>query len=301
MKKWLIVLLCVALCCQGPVRKGSARESGPVAAASPAASDGSSAVPTSLPAPAPTVTQAPADTPTPAPADTPEPTPAPTDTPTPEPTCTPDPTPTPHRLMVALTFDDGPNPEKTGPILDFLEECHGKATFFVLGTSINDKTSPLLQRMVDMGCEIGIHGLDHRRIDVVSPKNLEKHLRQMSAIISERIEGGYTPRLMRPPGGHYSESVGTVAKEVGLAVILWSVDTLDWKVNQDEVLLRLNNLTKDGAIILCHDKGHGTLKALQTFVPQLLEQGYELVTVSELIARNGASVQPGGIYYSVDP
>ena len=203
--------------------------------------------------------------------------------------------------MVALTFDDGPNSEKTKPVLDILDQYHVKATFFVLGVAINEKTGPLLQRMVDMGCEIGIHGLDHRIVDRVAAKNLKMHLQQASAIISQQIEGGYTPKLMRPPAGRYSSSVLRVAEEEGLALIMWSVDTKDWKNRRDKILYILQSQTQDGAIILFHDKGSWTPDVLKQYIPLLLEQGYDLVTVSELIARNGASVVPGTVYRSVEP
>ena len=200
--------------------------------------------------------------------------------------------------MIALTFDDGPNPERTAPILDLLEQYHIPATFFVLGTSINETTSPLLQRMADMGCEIGIHGLTHSSMDAFSPLSLEKQLLEMKTIISDRIEGGYTPRLMRPPGGHYNDEVIAVAKRTELVLVMWSVDTLDWQVGKDEGLQKVKRDTKNGSIILCHDRGSGTLAAATEFIPYLLEQGYDFVTVSELLARYGAPAQPGTVYSS---
>ncbi len=260
MKKWLIISLCVALCCcLGAVRYSAADQEPQVVPAEDAPAEDA------------------ADTPA------------------------PEPTPDPNRPMVALTFDDGPNPTKTAPLLDLLEKYHVKATFFVLGTSISETTRPLLQRMVDQGCEIGIHGLDHSRMDKISAKNLKRKLTEVTAIISDQIEGGYTPRLMRPPGGHCNGTLQAVTKELGLPVILWSVDTLDWKSGRDAVLKALRNKTRDGSIILCHDKGYGTLEALEAFLPQLLSQGYDLVTVSELLARHGDPVEPGVVYRSVAP
>ena len=203
--------------------------------------------------------------------------------------------------MVALTFDDGPNPRKTAPLLDLLEQYHIKATFYVLGTSLTEETSPLLQRMVDQGCEIGIHGLTHGKIDHLIPTSLTKKLLDMSAMISERIEGGYTPRTMRPPGGHLSQTVKNVTRELGISIVLWSVDTEDWRNGQDAVLRILRNKTRDGSIILCHDKGGRTQQALEIFIPELLAKGYEFVTVSELLSRHGTPAEPGTVYLCMDP
>lgn len=291
-KKLIIPLLCFVLCC---CQRTASRP------ASPAQETLVDAPATAAPTAAPTASPSPAPTPTPAPTQSPTPEPTPTEEPTPEPTATPEPTKDPNRPMVALTFDDGPHPVKTAPLLDLLERYHVKATFFVLGTSISEETAPLLQRMVDMGCEIGIHGLTHGRIDQLIAPSLKKKLLDMSEVISSHIEGGYTPKLMRPPGGHYSKTVKNVTRELGLSVIMWSVDTEDWRNNQETVLRILNRMTKDGAIILCHDKGHGTMQALEIFLPQLLEQGYELVTVSELLERHGTPPEPGTVYFSVDP
>ena len=171
----------------------------------------------------------------------------------------------------------------------------------MLGTSLTEETSPLLQRMVDQGCEIGIHGLTHGKIDHLIPTSLTKKLLDMSAMISERVEGGYTPRTMRPPGGHLSQTVKKVTRELGISIVLWSVDTKDWKNNLDTVLKILRSKTRDGSIILCHDKGSGTQQALEIFIPELLAQGYDFVTVSELLSRHGTPAEPGAVYLCMDP
>lgn len=302
MKKWLSLFVCLLL---GGWIACAPQEATPAAAAEPAPTAEITALPAEAPTPSPAPTAAPTAVPTPEPTaePTPEPTAEPTATPepTPEPTATPEPTKDPARLMVALTFDDGPHPKKTAPLLDLLEQYHIRATFFVLGTSINGETSPLLQRMVDMGCEIGIHGLTHGKIDNLIPSSLRSKLQKMSQIISDEIEGGYTPKLMRPPGGHFSQSTKTVTAELGLPIIMWSVDTEDWRNPKDKVLRILRNQTKNGSIILCHDKGNSTQAALEIFIPELLEQGYEFVTVSELLARHGTPAEPGAVYLCMDP
>ena len=235
----------------------------------------------------------PEPTPTPAPTDTPEPTATPE--PTPEPTATPD----PDRPMVALTFDDGPREMGTADILDMLEENGARATFFVLGTSINDETAPLLQRMVDLGCEIGIHGLDHSTMSRLGYENQVNRLNEMKTIISERIKGGYELHIMRPPGGAKDKVVEKAAKKAGLAVILWSVDTADWQSGDPEAMLRIcRSKIKNGSIVLFHDKLRASGMAVRRLLPWLKEQGYEIVTVSELLTSRGQALEPGVVYHA---
>lgn len=242
---------------------------------------------------------------TPAPTATPELTPTPTPTPTPEPTPTPTPTPEPtptpvppgQRKMVALTFDDGPRSFGTPDILDLLEKYNARATFFVLGTSITEETAPLLQRMVDMGCEIGIHGQDHSTMTRLGYETQVRRLTEMKELLNRQVEGGYIPRLMRPPGGNKSDTVLAAAKEAQLSVILWSVDSQDWKVaNKNDILKLCKTGITNGSIVLFHDKLKATRAAMEELLPYLVEEGYELVTVSELLERHGQLLEPGQLY-----
>lgn len=239
-------------------------------------------------------------TPSPLPTVPPTPTPEPTEAPTPTPTPTPTPEPTkdPNRPMVALTFDDGPNLTLTIPVLEKLEQYHVKATFFLLASAINDKSGPMLQMMIDGGHEIGVHGWNHDKMTEFSASQNRKRLEKAAAEISSWIEGGYEPKTMRPPGGNKNGSVTRGAKDAGMAVIMWSVDTLDWKTqNVEKIMAVVKKETKNGSIILCHDHHKPTLDALDVMIPWLLEQGYELVTVSELLNSMEEGMQPGKVYY----
>ena len=232
---------------------------------------------------------------------TPTPTPRPEPTPTPTPEPTPEPTKDPNRKMVALTFDDGPNMTWTMTVLDKLEQYNVKATFYLLGSAINDKSGPMLQRMVDLGCEIGVHGLNHDNMTQFSSSQNASRMMKTSEKISSWIEGGYQPKTMRPPGGSTSGSVTRGAKEAGLAVVKWSVDTADWKTqNVDKIMDVVKKKTKNGSIILCHDRHKPTIDALDQMIPWLLEQGYDLVTVTELLTGSGEELEPGKVYYRKD-
>ncbi len=240
--------------------------------------------------------------PTPSPSPMPSPTPTPDPTlepdPTPDPDPTPEPTPTkdPNRKMVALTFDDGPNPDFTPLVLDVLETFGVKGTFFVVGTRLNEESKPMLQRMADLGCDIGIHGLTHSKMTSYSYSENVKRFQKMREKISDQIQGGYTPHLMRPPYGTTSKSVRRACKETELASIRWSVDTLDWKTkNTNKIIKTVKSEVKNGSIILFHDRLDATVEALKTLIPWLLEEGYDIVTVTELLESAGP-IQYGADY-----
>ena len=229
---------------------------------------------------------------------TPRPTPTPTATPapTPVPTPTPEPTPDPDRPMVALTFDDGPT-EYTPQVLDLLEQYGAKGTFFVIGKSLSQETRPILQRMLDLGCDIGMHDLTHTDLTRLSAASNAKRIERMRALISAQIDGGYDPHLLRPPFGNLNKAVRRACKAANVASIRWSVDTRDWSNKNPKIILKIvKSDTRDGAIILFHDRLAATVTALQDVIPWLQEQGYDLVTVTELIESSGQSVEYGKDY-----
>lgn len=233
---------------------------------------------------------------TPRPTPTPTPVPTPTPTPTPEPTPTALPLPDPARPMVALTFDDGPT-EYTAAVLDILEEYGVKGTFFVIGKNLSEKTRPILQRMADMGCDIGMHDLTHADLTRLSASANVKRIERMRTLISSQIDGGYEARLLRPPFGKLSKTVRRACKDGGVASIRWSVDTRDWSNKNPKTILKIVKAeTRNGSILLFHDRLPTTVTALKEAVPWLLAQGYDLVTVTELIESSGQSIRFGEDY-----
>ena len=245
-------------------------------------------------------TAVPPETPTPIP--TASPTPSPTPTPTPEPTPEPTPTPDPNRLMVALTFDDGPNPDYTGLVLDVLAKYGAKGTFFVVGTRLNEASKPLMQRMADEGHEIGVHGLEHTKLTQYSTSKNVTRFEQMKTKISDQIEGGYTTHIMRPPYGTISSSVLKACGKAELACIRWTVDTLDWSnKNAAKIIKNVQDEVKDRYIILFHDRLDATVEALDVVIPWLQEQGYDLVTVTELLESSGGMEYGKDYRYGISP
>ena len=197
-----------------------------------------------------------------------------------------------NRPMVALTFDDGPG-QHTGRILDCLEKHGAKATFFVIGKSVNTYPS-VVKRAYDMGMEIGNHTMTHPRLTNLSTSGIKSELDKTSSAIYSAT-GAY-PTLIRPPYGSYNSTVSLASNA---PLILWSIDTLDWKTrNADKTVESVLNNVKDGSVILMHDIHAPTADAVVRIVPELINRGYSLVTVSELAEAKGYSMQNGKAYNS---
>ncbi len=193
--------------------------------------------------------------------------------------------------MVALTYDDGPS-YYTETILDVLEEYNSVATFFVVGERVSTYSS-ILAREYALNCQIGNHTYDHSNLANLSSTLVKSQISQTNTAIENVI--GVSPTVMRPPYGSYNS---TVKSAVGMPLILWSIDTLDWKTRDATSTINsvLNNV-KDGDIILMHDLYAATATATETIVPSLIKKGYQLVTIEEMsLLRGGMS--NGSVYYS---
>lgn len=200
--------------------------------------------------------------------------------------------PIPKGPLVALTFDDGPS-KYTERILDCLEQHGAKATFFVVGNSVNAYPS-VLKRAYDLGMEIGNHTMTHPNLKTLSSDGVSRELKRASdAIVSVT---GSAPALIRPPYGNYNSTVSGVANA---PLILWSIDTLDWKTrNADKTVNCVLNEVKDGSIVLMHDLYSQSADAAVRLIPALIERGYTLVTVSQLAQARGMTLTNGKAYSS---
>ncbi len=185
---------------------------------------------------------------------------------------------------VALTFDDGPS-KFTNSILDCLEEYNAKATFFVIGKSVLAYPEPL-RRAHALGMEIGNHTMGHPRLTSISSSGIISQLNSCADTVENVI--GIRPRLVRPPYGSYNKSVINTASA---PFILWSIDTLDWKTrNAQKTVDAILSKVKDGDIILMHDLYLPTVQATKIIVPELINRGFDLVTISELAERKGITL-----------
>ncbi|MGE6261250.1 polysaccharide deacetylase family protein [Heyndrickxia sporothermodurans] len=190
--------------------------------------------------------------------------------------------------MVALTFDDGPSSVFTPQILDLLAKYHAKATFFVIGEHV-EEFPQIIKRQVDEGHEIANHTYHHYYSVRKNIKNLNAELKQTSNIIQSIT--GYRPSLFRPVGGYYNENIIHTAIKNDFKIIMWSwhQDTEDWKrPGVNKIVNNVISDTRPGDIILMHDAGGNrsqTVKALDKILATLQKEGYECVTVSEMLYR----------------
>ncbi|MBE5996876.1 MAG: polysaccharide deacetylase [Lachnospiraceae bacterium] len=203
--------------------------------------------------------------------------------------------PNAHLKRVALTYDDGPA-ETTRVILDTLEQYNAKATFFVVGTQA-EYYDDELRREVELGMEVGSHTYDHDTLYGADAEFIRNTMEKNDRTIQEIA--GITPEIMRPTGGGYD---ATVRENVGKPMLIWDVDTLDWYTKDPENTYNvIMDEIQDGSVILMHDIWKATGEATQKIVPALIEQGYKLVTVSELARANGFELEDGVPYYSFYP
>ncbi len=200
----------------------------------------------------------------------------------------------PDKPMVALTFDDGPSVH-TPRLLNIFKKHGGKGTFFVVGNLL-DKNKFVAKRIVDEGHEIASHAWSHTDLSTLS---LEKARAEISKTHQKIFDiTGAEPKLIRPPYGAYNDVVKYSAYTCKEAVVTWSVDTLDWKTrNAKAVYDSVMGSVYDGAIILCHDLHGTTVDAMEKVIPDLIEKGYQLVTVSQLLMMKKGEIVAGSTYY----
>ena len=194
--------------------------------------------------------------------------------------------PSQHKTRIAFTFDDGPG-EYTDQLLDCLEQNNAHATFFMLGQNVENWQSEV-QRMVDIGCEIGSHSWDHLNLYDLDMDAVAKEFSDTDAALEKAC--GQKASVARAPYGNWSDDIiATVQKPF----FTWSLDSLDWSykdVDKDYNEIMNGDLT-DGSIILMHDIHEPSVQAAIKMIPELVAKGYKLMTVSELAAAKGVTLQ----------
>lgn len=181
--------------------------------------------------------------------------------------------------VVALTYDDGPNPINTVSLLAYLKEENVRATFFMLGSLVANNPD-VVQTAYEQGCEIGNHSYDHSQYTKLTySEMLDEQLERTDEAI--RKATGAIPIINRAP---YGENNDEILDAMGEVNVLWSVDTLDWESKDpDAVLSIVQDEVKDGSVILMHDIYETTGQATRQIVPYLKEQGYHFVTVTQMV------------------
>ena len=197
----------------------------------------------------------------------------------------------PAKPMIAITFDDGPS-KFTMQLLEQLEAYDSRATFFMVGTNV-PKYPETVKKMKEIGCELGNHTTHHARLTTLDVVGIQYEVNTTNQAIQSVV--GETATLMRPPYGAVNEVVQSV---VGMPLAMWSVDTLDWELKDTEAVEKyILNMAKDGEIILLHDIHETTVQAVLQVIPELVNRGYQLVTVSEMAAARGVTLENGQKYY----
>jgi len=200
------------------------------------------------------------------------------------------------KMLVALTFDDGPSATTTPALLDILSQKDAPATFFMLGNMARANPD-LVQRVASEWHEVASHTMYHQNLGKLSEAAVKSDIAEANEVFQNIL--GHTPSLVRPPYGSINDAVRTNA---GTPLILWSVDTLDWK-NKDtnSIISTTMSQVYDGAIILMHDIHPTSVEAIPTLIDTLRSSGYEFVTISELARERGTSLTPGTTYYNLRP
>ena len=196
---------------------------------------------------------------------------------------------------IAMTFDDGPQPQNTPRLLDMLRARNIKATFYVIGQSVN-LYPQVVRRTVAEGHEIGNHSNTHRLLSKLGDAEVRADLRRCHDAVVNAC--GVPPRTMRPPyGGLLQRQREWVNAEFGYPIILWSVDPLDWKRPGAGVITsRILAGASSGGIVLSHDLHGQTVDAMPATLDGLLRRGFKFVTVSQLLAmKTDAPAPPAAV------
>lgn len=199
----------------------------------------------------------------------------------------------PNKPMVALTFDDGPDPVRTAKLLEILKKNNSVATFFDIG-ELMDKYPEIVKKEIEAGCEVGGHTYSHVNLNTLSREKIEEEITKVENAYKNAT--GLTLKYIRPTYGNANKTVREVVKH---PLINWCVDSLDWSHrNAEKVIAEINNTKNfNGAIILMHVNYDSTVKAMEKFIPELISKGYQLVTISEMAEYKGYTLENGKIYY----
>ena len=200
------------------------------------------------------------------------------------------------KMLVALTFDDGPSAETTPALLDTLYKEDVPATFFMLGSRA--AASPdLVKRIASAGHEVASHTMYHQNLIRLPASAAASDVDEAKTVFTNIL--GSAPALTRPP---YGNTNNTVSGIIDTPLIMWSVDTLDWQ-SKDSAAILATALAQvhDGAIILMHDIHPTSVEAVPALITSLRDAGYEFATVSELAKIRGVTLSSGTVYYNFRP
>lgn len=194
----------------------------------------------------------------------------------------------PSKSTIAITFDDGPNATTTMEVLDILEKYQVRASFFLIGTNINDESAKSVKRAFDLGCDIENHSKTHSYMDKMTADEIKDEVAYVNDKVKEIT--GTTPKFFRPP---YIAVNNTMYDNIDMTFISgYGCNDWDDKVTAEYRAKYLEKKAADGVIFLLHDaEGNSkTVEALDKAIPILLEKGFQFATISELFELKGVEI-----------
>jgi polysaccharide deacetylase family sporulation protein PdaB len=198
---------------------------------------------------------------------------------------------------IAVSFDAAWGANYTEEIMTILEQRNISTTFFLVGIWVEDYPE-MVKKIGDSGHEIGNHSNTHQHMAQLSEQQIVEELQTCEKLIDKQSKDSRV-KLFRPPFGEYDQQVLDVCSSLGYQTIQWTIDSLDWKETSAEgIINRVVPKLEPGAIILFHNNGEYTTKALPFILDAALDQGYEIVPISELTYDNNYTVDQLGIQRS---
>jgi peptidoglycan/xylan/chitin deacetylase (PgdA/CDA1 family) len=186
------------------------------------------------------------------------------------------------KKLVAITFDDGPSSSTTNDLVDWLSTKDARVSFFMVGNRVN-KNAELVKKIYDAGHTIGNHSYSHKSFNKQQPDSYLYEINTTNQLIKDIT--GEDVIFLRPPYGSYKKST---LENVNMNFVLWSIDTLDWKTrNVDMIFEEIVNNVQDGDIVLMHDLYDTTVEAAKKSIDYLLENGYAVVSLEEMYRLRG--------------
>lgn len=199
------------------------------------------------------------------------------------------------RKKLALTFDDGPFVKTSGIIVDTLFKYDSRGTFFVLGNRLDNETVPFIKDSIGKGMQYGSHSQNHKNLTKLSDSEVLSQIKQPADDLYCGYDDpkygfealGYEMSIYRAPYGEHDARVDSISPYINIG---WNVDTRDWATRDRKSIKAVIDSKihdMDGSIVLMHDIYSETAKAVEDIVPELIDEGYQLVTVSELLNSLG--------------
>jgi len=200
-----------------------------------------------------------------------------------------------ERKVIALTFDAAWGADKTQGIIDTMKKYDAKGTFFLVGFWL-DKFEKETKAIAEAGFDIGNHSRNHLNMPKLSDDEIRAEIEYVNDRVNELT--GFKPTYFRAPFGDYSDRLMSAIEELDMVGVQWSIDSLDWKgLSAREIFNRVVPKAKSGDIVLFHNNSDHVLDALPLVLSALKEQGFEFVTLSELVATEGYTIDNNGIQH----